>query len=231
MEKRVLIIDDADEICRFVSQSLTEQGWTVYVANSLSHGLREAATRQPDIIILDLGLPDGDGQQFIVEFRTWSKVPIIVLSARIEESQKVQALNNDADDYMSKPFGMAELIARVEVLYRRSHSTVVDINQIITLSDITVDKRLQTVMKSGQPLHLTKIELRLLLVLLEEPGKVLTLTNILKKVWGHQLSAERSHYVRTYMRRLRNKLETDPARPKHLLTEVGIGYRVWFSNL
>ncbi|PSU97774.1 two-component system response regulator KdpE [Photobacterium kishitanii] len=229
MENRVLIIEDAEEICRFVSMALTDKKWLVSVATSLNEGLREASTRQPDIVILDLGLPDGDGQQFIVDFRSWSQVPIIVLSARTEETEKVKALNNGADDYLAKPFGMAELIARVEASLRRSCQIPMTSSEIIRLSDVVINKRLKTVIKDEHLIHLTKTELKLLLVLLEEPGKVLTQSYLLKKVWGPSF-IEHGHYVRTYMRRLRNKLELDPTRPKHFLTEVGIGYRIWLND-
>jgi two-component system, OmpR family, KDP operon response regulator KdpE len=219
----ILIVEDEKEIRRFVRSALENEGWRVFDADTLQRGLIEAGTRKPDLIILDLGLPDGDGLDFIRDLRQWSSIPVIVLSARAEESDKVLALDAGADDYLSKPFGVAELLARVRVSLRR-HAQQNQESPLIQFSDIEVDLINRRVTRAGEDLHLTPIEFRLLTELIANAGKVLTQRQLLSSVWGPNY-VEHSHYLRIYMGHLRQKLEAEPARPKHLLTETGVGYR------
>ncbi|TBM21354.1 two-component system response regulator KdpE [Hafnia paralvei] len=219
----ILIVEDEKEIRRFVRSALENEGWRVFDADTLQRGLIEAGTRKPDLIILDLGLPDGDGLDFIRDLRQWSSIPVIVLSARAEESDKVLALDAGADDYLSKPFGVAELLARVRVSLRR-YAQQNQESPLIQFSDIEVDLINRRVTRAGEDLHLTPIEFRLLTELIANAGKVLTQRQLLSTVWGPNY-VEHSHYLRIYMGHLRQKLEAEPARPKHLLTETGVGYR------
>jgi len=219
----VLIVEDEQAIRRFLRSTLEGDGLRVYEAETLQRGLLEAATRKPDLVILDLGLPDGDGIEFIRDFRQWSQVPVIVLSARAEETDKITALDAGADDYLSKPFGIGELQARLRVALRR-HGNGEQHQPVFTFSDIQVDIASHRVQRGNEVIHLTPIEFRLLAVLLNNHGKVLTQRQLLSQVWGPN-AVEHSHYLRIYMGHLRQKLETDPARPQHLLTETGIGYR------
>ena len=219
----VLIVEDEQAIRRFLRTALEAEGLRVFDAQTLQRGLLEAATRKPDLVILDLGLPDGDGIDFIRDFRQWSSTPIIVLSARSEESDKIAALDAGADDYLSKPFGIGELQARLRVALRRHANTQPD-NPVITFSDIQVDLASRRILRGTEEVHLTPIEFRLLAELLNNPGKVLTQRQLLNQVWGPN-AVEHSHYLRIYMGHIRQKLEADPARPKHFLTETGIGYR------
>nr|WP_240155490.1 winged helix-turn-helix domain-containing protein [Pantoea multigeneris] len=192
----------------------------VWEADTLAHGLSSAASRRPDLVILDLGLPDGDGMQFIREFRQWSNKPVIVLSARTDEEDKIAALDAGADDFLSKPFGVGELQARVRVALRRHEG---EKEQAITFGDVTVNLSARTVLRAGEHIHLTPTEFRLLALLVAHPGKVLTQTQILKQVWGPH--ADNSQYLRIYMGNLRQKLEQIPALPVHFITENGVGYR------
>lgn len=219
----VLIVEDEQAIVRFLRTALEADGLRVYDAGTLQRGLLEAATRKPDLVILDLGLPDGDGIDFIRDLRQWSQVPVLVLSARIEESDKIAALDAGADDYLSKPFGIGELQARLRVALRR-HAGAPQSDPLISFSDIRVDLAARRIMRGEEEIHLTPIEFRLLAVLLNNHGKVLTQRQLLSQVWGPN-AVEHSHYLRIYMGHLRQKLESDPARPRHLLTETGIGYR------
>lgn len=219
----VLIVEDEQAIRRFLRTALEAEDLRVFDADTLQRGLQEAATRKPDLVILDLGLPDGDGLDFIRDIRQWSPVPIIVLSARSEEHDKIAALDAGADDYLSKPFGIGELQARLRVALRRHASTQPHDPQV-TFSDITVDLASRRITRGSEEIHLTPIEFRLLAVLLNNAGKVLTQRQLLSQVWGPN-AVEHSHYLRIYMGHLRQKLEIDPARPQHLLTETGIGYR------
>ncbi|HEY9197805.1 MAG TPA: two-component system response regulator KdpE [Gammaproteobacteria bacterium] len=220
----ILIVEDEKEIRRFVRQALEAENYRVFEAENLQRGLIEAGTRRPDMVILDLGLPDGDGTDFIREVRAWSGMPIVVLSARAEEHDKVAALDAGADDYLSKPFGVAELLARVRAALRRHARAGEEPGPRMQFGDVTVDLANRRVSKAGTEVHLTQIEFRLLAVLLSHPGKVLTHRHLLREVWGPPY-VEHSHYLRIYMGHLRQKLEDDPARPKHLITETGIGYR------
>ena len=219
----VLIVEDEQAIRRFLRTALEADGLRVYDADTLQRGLLEAATRKPDLVILDLGLPDGDGIDFIRDLRQWSQVPVIVLSARTEEHDKIAALDAGADDYLSKPFGIGELQARLRVALRR-HAAGNASEPVIHIGDIQVDLSTRRIQRGTEEIHLTPIEFRLLAVLLNNPGKVLTQRQLLNQVWGPN-AVEHSHYLRIYMGHLRQKLEQDPARPRHLLTETGIGYR------
>ncbi|WP_421356248.1 two-component system response regulator KdpE [Pseudocitrobacter faecalis] len=219
----VLIVEDEQAIRRFLRTALEAEGLRVFDAQTLQRGLLEAATRKPDLVILDLGLPDGDGIDFIRDFRQWSATPVIVLSARSEEHDKIAALDAGADDYLSKPFGIGELQARLRVALRR-HASSQPNDPVLTFSDVQVDLAARRIVRSGEEVHLTPIEFRLLAELLNNPGKVLTQRQLLNHVWGPN-AVEHSHYLRIYMGHIRQKLEVDPARPRHFLTETGIGYR------
>ncbi|WP_317473805.1 two-component system response regulator KdpE [Cronobacter sakazakii] len=219
----VLIVEDEKEIRRFLRTALESEGLRVYDAETLQRGLIEAATRKPDLVILDLGLPDGDGIDFIRDYRQWSQTPVIVLSARSDEQDKIAALDAGADDFLAKPFGIGELQARLRVALRR-HGSASQSDPVVRFSDITVDLAARRITRGTEEIHLTPIEFRLLGVLLNNPGKVLTQRQLLSQVWGPN-AVEHSHYLRIYMGHLRQKLESDPARPRHLLTDTGIGYR------
>lgn len=219
----VLLIEDEREIRRFVRTALADAGYKVYEAETYRAGMVDAGTRKPDLIILDLGLPDGDGVDFIREVRTWSSMPIIILSARVDETNKVRALDAGADDYVTKPFGSAELLARVRASLRRTQAEQ-EQGSCITFGDVEADLVARSIRRAGTELHLTRIEYRLLTALLAHPGKVLTHRHLLREVWGPGY-VEHNHYLRIYMGNLRHKLELDPAQPRHLLTEIGIGYR------
>ena len=219
----VLIIEDEQQIRRFLRVALEAEAFRVHDAETLQRGLIEAATRKPDLVILDLGLPDGDGIDFVNEFRQWSQAPIMVLSARSDEQDKITALDAGADDYLCKPFGIGEFLARLRVLQRRIHQTGND-SSVYNFSQIRVDLAARVVTRNGNHVHLTPIEFRLLAVLLKNHDKVLTRYQLLSQVWGPN-AVESNHYLRIYMGHLRQKLENDPARPCHLLTESGIGYR------
>ena len=219
----VLVIEDEKEISRFLRSALEDESLRVFDAETLQRGLIEAATRKPDIVILDLGLPDGDGFEFIRDFRQWSQAPIIVLSARNDEQDKIIALDYGADDFLSKPFGVGELQARLRVALRRNAGQTA-LEPIYQFGSIRVDLAARRIVRGEEEVHLTPIEFRLLATLLNNHGKVLTQRQLLKQVWGPN-AVEHSHYLRIYMGHLRQKLEQDPARPRHLLTETGIGYR------
>ncbi|MEG0556737.1 MAG: two-component system response regulator KdpE [Comamonas sp.] len=223
---RILLIEDDASIRRFVRLALEDEGWQVFEADTAKRGLIEAASRQPDAVVLDLGLPDADGKSVISELRGWSQLPILVLSAREREEEKVAALDAGADDYLSKPFGIPELLARLRVmLRRRQQSTAGDRSgSLARFGDVTVDLASHEVRRGDASIHLTPIEFRLLAILLNNSGKVLTQRQLLNQVWGPN-AVEHSHYLRIYMGHLRQKLEVDPARPRHFITETGIGYR------
>ncbi len=219
----VLIVEDEKEIRRFLRIALEGESLRVFDAETLQRGLIEAATRKPDLVILDLGLPDGDGVEFIRDLRQWSAMPIVVLSARSDEQDKIEALDAGADDFLTKPFGIGELLARVRVALRR-HSSAQPQATVIRFSAVTVDIAARRVTRDNEELHLTPIEFRLLTFLLNNAGKVLTQRQLLNQVWGPN-AVEHSHYLRIYMGHLRQKLEADPTQPKHFITETGIGYR------
>ena len=223
LRPRVIVIEDEASIRRFVRMALEAAGCEVFEAGGVQRGLIEAGTRRPDLVVLDLGLPDGDGVDLIRDLRAWSAIPVIVLSARTEEAEKVRALDAGADDYLTKPFGTAELTARVRAHLRRRGATA-EASPVASFGGVRVDLARRTVEKDGAPLHLTPIEYRLLATLLGHPGKVLTQRNLLREIWGPSY-VESSHYLRVYVGHLRQKLEDDPAQPKHFLTETGVGYR------
>ena len=218
----VLIVEDEKEIRRFVRLALENEALKVFDADTLQRGLIEAATRKPDLVILDLGLPDGDGTDFIRDLRQWSAIPVIVLSARSDEQDKIAALDAGADDYLTKPFGIGELLARVRVALRCHSGQQPDAR--VTFADVSVDFAARRVQRGSSEIHLTPIEFRLLSILLNNAGKVLTQRQLLSQVWGPN-AVEHSHYLRIYMGHLRQKLEANPTQPAHLLTETGIGYR------
>jgi two-component system KDP operon response regulator KdpE len=220
-----LLIEDERQIRRFVRTALEAEGWHVHETDTLRQGLTDAGTRKPDLVILDLGLPDGDGMEFLRDLRTWSKVPVIVLSARVGEQDKIEALDAGADDYLTKPFGVGELLARVRAAARRRQQIGEGPGSVFEFGDVRIDLGLRTVHKRGAPVHLTPIEYRTLILLIANAGKVLTHRQILREVWGPS-HAEDGHYVRVYMGHLRQKLEDDPAQPRHLLTETAVGYRL-----
>ena len=218
----VLLVEDDVDIRRLVRSALEGEGHRVFEAPTCAGGLVDAGSRKPDLVILDLGLPDRDGTDFLRTLRGWSEVPVIVLSARSDEAEKVQALDLGADDYLTKPFGVAELLARVRATMRRRSAP--DRSETMRFGDVTVDFTRRSVERAGEPVHLTAIEFRLLCALLRHPGKVVTHRQLLREVWGPN-AADQSHYLRVYMGKLRHRLEIDPARPRHFVTEVGVGYR------
>ena len=220
-----LLIEDERQIRRFVRMALEAEGWVVAEAETLKQGLIDAGTRKPDIVILDLGLPDGDGIEFIRDFRGWSSVPVIVLSARSGELDKIEALDAGADDYLTKPFGVGELLARLRAARRRRAGAAAEDAAPFRFGDVEVDVAKRTVTKRDAPLHLTPIEFRLLALMIQNAGRVLTHRQILREVWGPAY-VEHEHYVRVHMGHLRQKLEDDPAQPKHLVTETAVGYRL-----
>lgn len=222
----ILIVEDEQHIRRFVRTALETAGYRVYEAGSGNAGLKEAASRKPDLVILDLGLPDMDGTELVKQLREWSTTPIVVLSARMEERDKVTALDLGADDYLTKPFGTEELLARLRVALRHKQGGGSGVGEgVFRVGDLTVDRVRRQVMLGSKEIHLTPIEYRLLNALVRNAGKVLTHQVLLKEVWGPG-HAERAHYLHIYVGHLRHKLEADPARPRYLLTEVGVGYRL-----
>ena len=225
----VVIIEDEPQIRRFVRSALEAEGWQVFEADTSKKGLSEAGTRKPDLLVLDLGLPDGDGLDLIRDVRGWSGVPIIVLSARSGEADKIAALDAGADDYLTKPFGTGELLARVRANLRRPRAAAGALEEeadpVFRFGEVEVDRQARWVRRSGAEVHLTPIEYRLLGVLMANAGRVLTQRQLLREVWGPS-HAGQSHYLRIYMSHLRQKLEADPAQPQHLLTETAVGYRL-----
>ncbi len=222
---RILLVEDEAPIRRFVHHALAVEGLTVFEAETAARAAIEAGTRKPDLAIVDLGLPDGDGTEFIRTLRTWSAMPVLVLSARGEEAQKVAALDAGADDYLVKPFGIGEMLARVRALLRRSSRGAID-TPLVRLADaVTVDLAARSVTREGTSVRLTPTEWRLLACLIANAGRVMTYRHLVREVWGPAFG-EQTHYARVAMQHLRAKLETDPARPAFLITEVGVGYRL-----
>ncbi len=226
LKPTVVVIEDDPPIRRFLRTGLSTHGFTVYEADSGKQGIIEAGIRKPDLIILDLGLPDVDGVEVIKTVREWSAMPIIILSARSAEQSKIEALDAGADDYLTKPFGLGELLARTRVALRHWLRTP-EQNPTgeFTTGNLRVDLINRWVHVGDQEVHLTPIQFRLLSMLVQNAGKVLTHHQILKDVWGPS-HTESSHYLRIYMSQLRQKLEEDPTQPKYLLTESGVGYRL-----
>jgi two-component system KDP operon response regulator KdpE len=222
----VLVIEDEPQIRRFLRTSLDAHGFEVLEADNAARGLADAASKRPECLILDLGLPDADGVEVIRRLREWTTLPVIVLSARTQEAEKIAALDAGADDYVTKPFGVGELLARLRVALR--HATTLGNgarSTVFEAGEVRVDLGARRVTLAGNEVHLTPTEYRLLATLVKHAGKVLTQRFLLKEVWGPGY-VERPHYLRIYMANLRQKLESDPARPTLLLTETGVGYRL-----
>jgi two-component system KDP operon response regulator KdpE len=224
---RVLIVEDEADIRRFVRMALEKEGMDVFEAATVEQARAETASCRPELVIVDLGLPDDDGKAYIRELRACSAAPVVVLSAREHESEKVAALDAGADDYLVKPFGVPELLARVRAQLRRASLVTADgpPSSLVQFGNVVVDMKNHEISRDGEPVHLTRIQWRLLKVLVRGHGKVLTSRQLLLEVWGNT-HTERTHYVRIYMMNLRQKLEDDPTKPKHLLTELQVGYRL-----
>ncbi len=223
----VLLVEDEREIRRFVRQALEGEGCEVREAGTMALGLEEVVTLKPQLVILDLGLPDGDGVDFVQRLRSWSQIPVLVLSARSTERDKIAVLDAGADDYLTKPFSVGELLARVRALLRRGRSGEVFESPLARFGSVEVDLARHSVTKHGQPVRLTAIEFKLLSVLLANSSRVLTHRQLLREVWG-ATHIESTHYLRIYVAHLRQKLEDDPTQPAHFQTEIGIGYRFQF---
>jgi two-component system, OmpR family, KDP operon response regulator KdpE len=222
----VLVIEDEAQILRFLRAALVSHGYRYAEARTGEEGLRQAATRSPDVVVLDLGLPDVDGLEVARRLREWSVAPIVVLSARGQERDKIAALDAGADDYVTKPFGVGELMARLRVALRHAGTRGrPDPETVVEIGDIRIDLERRRVLRKGAEVHLTPIEYKLLTTLAQNPGRVLTHGHLLGQVWGPGYS-QQSHYLRVYMAQLRHKLERDPARPRYLITEPGVGYRL-----
>ena len=222
----ILVVEDEPQMRRFLRTALTAQGFRIVEAENLREALVAATTHNPEVILLDLGLPDGDGADLAREVRGWSRVPIIVISARGREDDKVGALDAGADDYLTKPFGVNELLARIRVALRHAVQTAsASDSPILDVGPLHVDMARREVAVSGRAIHLTPIEYRLLVLLAQSAGKVLTHRQILKEVWGAAYAGQ-THYLRVFMAQLRRKIEANPARPKLLVTEPGVGYRM-----
>lgn len=222
----VLVVEDEPQMRRFIRTSLGAQNYRVVEAGTCGEATIAASTHNPEVLLLDLGLPDGDGIELVRTLRQWCHAPIIVLSARGREADKVDALDAGADDYLTKPFGVNELLARMRVALRHARTGLTAPGEVaIDIGELRLDTEKRLVTKAGVELHLTPIEYRLLLLLARNIGKVLTHRQILKEVWGPNYATQ-SHYVRVYMAELRKKLEDDPARPRWLVTEPGVGYRL-----
>jgi two-component system KDP operon response regulator KdpE len=225
-EPVVVLIEDEPQIRRFLRATLTGQGYRLFEATSGADGLVEVGSRQPDVVIVDLGLPDMDGIEAIRRLREWTDVPVIVLSARGQERDKVTALDAGADDYVSKPFSAGELLARIRVALRHTAGASHEGDEAaFKLGELQVDLLHRRVFVGEREVHLTPIEYKLLTTLVQHAGKVVTHQQLLREVWG-PTHTDQAHYVRVYMAHLRHKLEAEPARPRYLLTEPGVGYRL-----
>jgi two-component system KDP operon response regulator KdpE len=225
----IVVIEDDPQICRFLRTSLSANGFGLFEANTGEQGLVEIATRKPDLVILDLGLPRLDGFAVIHKVREWSNVPIIVLSARSQELDKITALDAGADDYLTKPFSIGELLARIRVSIRHAAQFKDSTETVFCEGDLRVDLVRRLVTVGTREVHLTPIEYRLLSALIRHAGKVMTHRQLLLNVWGPAY-VEHDHYVRIYMGQLRQKLEADSTQPRYLLTETGVGYRLACSG-
>ena len=224
-EPLVLVVDDEPQLRRFLRASLPAQGYRLVEAATGEEALREAAARAPDLVLLDLGLPDLDGVEVTRRLREWSAVPIVVLSARDQEQDKVQALDAGADDYLTKPFGTGELLARMRVALRHAARGEAEQEPVVRIGGLEVDLAGRRVTVEAREARLTRTEYRLLALLARHAGKVLTHRQLLKEVWGPG-AVDQTHYLRVYMGQLRHKIEADPAQPRYLLTETGVGYRL-----
>ncbi|OHC80132.1 MAG: two-component system response regulator KdpE [Rhodoferax sp. RIFCSPLOWO2_12_FULL_60_11] len=225
MTLRVLVVEDDREIRALMQSSLSVEGFEVQTAVSLSEASALLRHSPPDVIVLDLGLPDGDGVQLVREVRSRHSLPIIVVSARHQEAQKIQLLDAGADDYLTKPFSVGELLARIRVALRHRGTALAAAVTVHELDDLRIDLAAHSVLRSGEVLHLTPTEFKLLARLVRSAGRVVTHRQLLLDVWGPEFT-EHTHYLRLYMAQLRAKIERDPAEPRHLLTETGVGYRL-----
>ncbi len=224
MKPLILVVEDDPQIRRFLRPALAAEGYQFHECESAEDGIAQANARRPDLMLLDLGLPDRDGLEVIRQVRETSQLPIVVLSARGQEKDKIAALDLGADDYVAKPFGVGELLARVRAALRRSSATAPE-GSIVRFGEVETDLERRVVKVSGEEVHLTPNEYKLLLALMKHPGKVLTQRQLLNEVWGPN-HLDEAQYLRVYIAQLRRKLEADPARPKHLHTEPGVGYRL-----
>jgi two-component system, OmpR family, KDP operon response regulator KdpE len=224
-EPLVLVVEDEPQLVRFLRATLPPHGYQMIAAGTAAQALVEAASRAPDLVLLDLGLPDLDGVEVVRRIREWSPMPIVVVSARGQERDKVEALDAGADDYLTKPFGTSELLARMRVALRHS-VRVGDANEpVVEAGALRIDLAARVVQRHGEEVRLTRTEYRLVAALAQHAGKVLTHRQLLREVWGPN-AVNDTQYLRVYMAQLRHKLEDDPARPKHFLTETGVGYRL-----
>jgi two-component system KDP operon response regulator KdpE len=221
---RILIVEDEPALRRFLVPTLVGQGYQVLTAATATEGLALARSHNPDLVLLDLGLPDLDGMEVLRQLRAWSRRPIVILSARNQERDKVRALDQGADDYLAKPFGAAELLARLRVVLRRTLQTEAG-DTVVASGDLRVDLGRRVVTLDERPIHLTALEYRLLEALVRRNGRVATHAQLLADVWGPG-GAGNTHYLRIYMAMLRRKLEADPTRPRHFITEPNVGYRL-----
>jgi two-component system KDP operon response regulator KdpE len=219
----VLVVEDEPDIRKFLRSSLGAEGYRVVESETGERATIDAGTHKPDLAIVDLGLPDLDGIQVIRRIRAWSPMPVIVLSARAQEGSKIEALDAGADDYVTKPFGVGELLARVRAALR--HSTRTPSGSTLSLGEAKIDLEKRRALRAGQEVHLTPLEFKLLAALAKHLGMVVTHRQLLREVWGPS-HVEHTHYLRIYMKQLREKLEADPVRPRYLLTETGVGYRL-----
>ncbi len=222
-DHRVLLIEDEEPIRRFLRAALAAKGYRVAEAATGEEGLRLAADQPPDLVILDLGLPGIDGQDVLRRLREWFRGPVLVLSARDQEQQKIEALDGGADDYVTKPFGVGELLARMRTALRHASPQAAEAS-VLSVGEIRIDLATRVVSRAGEPVHLTPLEYKLLVLLMQNAGKVLTHRFLLREVWGPHDTHE-THYLRVFVATLRRKIERDPAQPRYLLTEQGVGYR------
>jgi len=219
----ILVVEDEPQIRGFLRSSLSAEGYRVVESATGRRGAIDAGTHKPDLAIIDLGLPDFDGREVIRRIREWSSMPIVVLSARAQERSKIEALDAGADDYITKPFGVGELLARVRVALR--HATRSPVGQVLAFGGAKVDLQKRRAWRDGSEVRLTPLEFRLLTCLAKQLGMVVTHRQLLSEVWG-PTHAEQTHYLRIYMKQLREKLEADPVQPRYLVTETGVGYRL-----
>jgi two-component system KDP operon response regulator KdpE len=221
----ILIVEDDPPMARMLRSVLTAVGYRVFVVGTARDAVRQAVGRSPDLVLLDLGLPDQDGVEVVRRLREWMRAPVVVVSARDAEAQKVQALDAGADDYLTKPFGTSELLARLRVALRHAAAPADGSTPVFESGDLRVDLERRCVRLSGQEVRLTPIEWKLLSVLVRHSGRVVQHRQLLREVWG-PADEQRPHYLRVYVASLRKKLEKEPANPRHLVTEAGVGYRL-----
>jgi two-component system, OmpR family, KDP operon response regulator KdpE len=222
---RVLLVEDEKEMRRFLRASLSAHGYRLVEASTAEEALRQATAYNPDVVLLDLGLPDRDGLEVISRLRDWATVPIIVISARDREDDKIEALDNGADDYLTKPFGTGELLARMRVAIRHAERAPTDAEAQLTVGALRLDLARRQVFVGETEVRLTPLEYKLFATLMKHAGKVLTHRQLLREVWG-PTHVDQMQYLRVYMVQLRHKLEVEPARPRYLVTEPGVGYRL-----